>query len=1455
MPVPHEVLLFGDQTVQVHSEIAHLSHLCARSPYLDLFFRKTRDVLQYEIAKLNRFRVGSKHNVIISTVLHCIAQLGSLVLCAEKTPKLLDPEAEAPVYVLGLCTGMLPAAAVMVTKSMTELLDVGPEMVCVALRLAAVASFRSVQLENSDDNWAVAVMNMSAFDHQKILDNIHIHDTIPASRRAYISASTETSIPKDRFNVQTHYDPSGKRRNTTLTPFGCFLERPGFFDAKFFGMPPREAAQTDPGQRLILLTTYEALEMAGYSPDSTPSNNRRRIGTFFGQTTDDWREHNNAQDIEMFYITGGIRAFGPGRLNYFFKWDGPSLSVDTACSSSMVAVQLACSALLNGECDMAVSGGANILTGSRTKGYANRTVSQNLRELSVIIPQEKKDFLPKPDGDGKRRIFTNSFNAAGGNTGMLLEDHPARSVSGEDPRRFHIVAISARSPYSLRANIKRLLKYLEEFDQTRLQDLAYSTTARRMHHGYRKACAVDSVAEVKSFLTQNIQSSEGIRQIPHSPGVVFIFTGQGSHYGGMVAQLFQTSALFRMIVLSCNDICLEGGFPCFLDLITDSSIEKDNTEYGPTRVQLALVSVEIALAYLWQAWGVMPQVVLGHSLGEYAALCFAGVLSISDMIFLLQNQSIKSKLIKVPFAFHSQQMEPVMGKFEMAAQGVYFSKPTIPIASALLGKLIEDWGTFTPEYLVKQMRQPVNFVAALEAIKLQHGTASLWLELGPDPLCLNMVRSTLKVSPALTLPSWRNTEDCWESSSRSLAAVYEAGLNVQWSDFHIQHASSLRLLALPTYAFELKNHWSVQYKDERSLQKGNAVEMRFNSQGASDDQDHATCTIRYSNVDSWEAEWAMVDYLIDGKFDQLFASVSPRDAHIILQPMIYKLFENIVTYDPRYQTMKEIAMASDTREAAATIVLPTRAKEDDGCKYSPYWLDCLAQLGGFVLNGDPNSSANDVYLSTGWKTMRIAGDLLARKAYRAYARMRATDAKDAFSGDVYLLDDVKIVAVCSGLRFSMIKRATLDLVLGASPPYIDESAELPFHHVFYSLRTESFFESAPGSKKARLNPKSTPTPTDNPSVNASQFPITEDCQSNGSRAERVDLAQTLIDVIIQETGLDESEIGPSSLLADLGVDSMLSISILNQLQERSGTVLPSSFLSDHKTIKAARDALRPDPEPRRPQRHQSEPVRFLTQTSHGFRSASVLLQGCPQPGAKALFLLPDGSGSARSYSELPELPCGIPVYGLTSPFYTCPLEYALSFEEVARLYVHEIRRLQQHGPYLLGGWSLGGIFAYEVSRQLLELGEEVRGLLTIDTPCPGTLPPLPAPTLDILENAGIFDGLSRGGRRVPLPTKQHFVASVRVLEAWAPVPITKGASIGQMMVIWARDGISDGVAEERIRASRIDETLEAAARDWLTGRRKSRGPAGWDALTAAKVDCCTVPGNRFSILKIRRLLL
>ncbi|KAI0509542.1 hypothetical protein F5B22DRAFT_325952 [Xylaria bambusicola] len=168
-------------------------------------------------------------------------------------------------------------------------------------------------------------------------------------------------IPIERFDIKSHVDHTGKTNNTSLTPYGCFYDGVGNFDIALFKMSPREAAQTDPMQRLMLLTAYEALEAAGYY-DTGDLSSRPKNGTFYGVAADDYRQANSSQDVDINYITGGTRAFGPGRVSYYFGWEGPSMSVDTACSASAVAMHQAITSLRRKECDVALSGGANLLT-------------------------------------------------------------------------------------------------------------------------------------------------------------------------------------------------------------------------------------------------------------------------------------------------------------------------------------------------------------------------------------------------------------------------------------------------------------------------------------------------------------------------------------------------------------------------------------------------------------------------------------------------------------------------------------------------------------------------------------------------------------------------------------------------------------------------------------------------------------------------------------------------------------------------------------------------------------------------------------------------------------------------------------------------------------------------------------------------------------------------------------
>ncbi|KAL8878483.1 MAG: hypothetical protein Q9198_003712, partial [Flavoplaca austrocitrina] len=174
-----------------------------------------------------------------------------------------------------------------------------------------------------------------------------------------------TEVPKSWFHVEDFDKSSEAKVNDPKrllgTRFGNFMNDPFRFDYSFFAISPREAKSIDPQQRVLLQTTYKALEDAGYVPNSTPSFARETFGCYVGNATLDYTD-NLGDDIDVYYSPGTLRAFLSGRVSYVFGFSGPSMTVDTACSSSMVSIFHACRALIAGDCRAAVAGGVNVIT-------------------------------------------------------------------------------------------------------------------------------------------------------------------------------------------------------------------------------------------------------------------------------------------------------------------------------------------------------------------------------------------------------------------------------------------------------------------------------------------------------------------------------------------------------------------------------------------------------------------------------------------------------------------------------------------------------------------------------------------------------------------------------------------------------------------------------------------------------------------------------------------------------------------------------------------------------------------------------------------------------------------------------------------------------------------------------------------------------------------------------------
>lgn len=176
-------------------------------------------------------------------------------------------------------------------------------------------------------------------------------------------------VPPLRWNSKTHVDPSGRKKNSSRTSLGCWLNDPDVFDADFFGISALEATRMDPAQRLALMTTYEAIEQAGIvwpngvdGAGATSSTRPDRVGVYYGVSGNDWRDCNAAQKLDSHFVRASNRAFISARISEAFKLNGPSLTVDTSSSTSLAPVHMACSSLQAQETDMCIVGGAHVMT-------------------------------------------------------------------------------------------------------------------------------------------------------------------------------------------------------------------------------------------------------------------------------------------------------------------------------------------------------------------------------------------------------------------------------------------------------------------------------------------------------------------------------------------------------------------------------------------------------------------------------------------------------------------------------------------------------------------------------------------------------------------------------------------------------------------------------------------------------------------------------------------------------------------------------------------------------------------------------------------------------------------------------------------------------------------------------------------------------------------------------------
>ncbi|BAY78558.1 beta-ketoacyl synthase [Nostoc linckia NIES-25] len=495
--------------------------------------------------------------------------------------------------------------------------------------------------------------------------------------------------------------------------------------------------------------------------------------------------------------------------------------------------------------------------------------------------------------DHPRRAGVNSLGIGGTNCHVILEEAPVfeqgaallcetlrerlrsgqgsreqvvteRSRSGAEERPYHLLALSAKTQKGLEELRHRYREFLISNSGVSIADVCYTANTGREHFNHRLAIVADSREELVEKLA-DLTPSKSFQSNNKPTKIAFLFTGQGSQYINMGRKLYDTQPIFRQTLEQCDEILRPLLEHSLLEVLYPSQgLEDllDQTAY----TQPALFAIEYALYQLWKSWGIEPDVVMGHSVGEYVAATVAGVFSLSDGLKLiahrgrlmqqlpsggemvslmaseakvreviaaynqrvaiaaingpesvvisgtrediavvcqqLEAQGVKTKRLQVSHAFHSPLMTPMLAEFEAIANQVTYNQPQIPLVSNITGELAGDRIT-TAQYWVNHIRQTVRFADSMQTLRTLG--CEVFLEIGPKPILLGMGRQCLPDGEGLWLPSLREAIPEWQQLLSSLGELYVAGSKVNWSGLEQDYPR--RKVALPTYPFQRQRYW------------------------------------------------------------------------------------------------------------------------------------------------------------------------------------------------------------------------------------------------------------------------------------------------------------------------------------------------------------------------------------------------------------------------------------------------------------------------------------------------------------------------------------------------------------------------------------------------------------------------------------------------------------------------
>ncbi|HZF08187.1 MAG TPA: amino acid adenylation domain-containing protein [Thermoanaerobaculia bacterium] len=478
---------------------------------------------------------------------------------------------------------------------------------------------------------------------------------------------------------------------------------------------------------------------------------------------------------------------------------------------------------------------------------------------------------------GPRRAGVSSFGIGGTNAHVVLEEAPAVEP-GSASRPLQLLVLSARTPAAVEQATRRLAEHLGRHPEFDIADVAYTLQVGRVAFDPRRIVVCESTADAAEVLStlDPKRVLTRTREAGERP-VFFLFSGQGAQYPGMGAELYASEAVFREEVDRCAEILrprlgldlrqvlYPALYPALFPKDGDPRAAAERLQQTAL-AQPALFVVEYALARLWTSWGVRPEAMLGHSIGEYVAACLAGVFSLPDALGLvaergrLMQEMPGGSMLAVPLpeaevrlllgglslaavngpamcgvsgdagevaalaeqlaarglqvrrlhtshAFHSASMEPVLARFAAAFAGLRLHPPAIPFVSNRTGTWIRPEEATSPDYWVRHLRETVRFADGLAVLFGRAG--AVFLEVGPGRALSSLVRQQPQRPEApsvlASLPTAGDGRRADATVLRTLGELWLAGVEIDWAGFHA--GERRRRVPLPTYPFERQRYW------------------------------------------------------------------------------------------------------------------------------------------------------------------------------------------------------------------------------------------------------------------------------------------------------------------------------------------------------------------------------------------------------------------------------------------------------------------------------------------------------------------------------------------------------------------------------------------------------------------------------------------------------------------------